>query len=348
MIPIETREKKTIAIHVARTDAKGTYPARRAAILASVLSEEANVVFLTGPASPPVPEGFREISIGRNTTLSDTISVMQPDLLLRDSGSTLQEEVAKIREVVPSIIHFDDFGDGGRLADLVLQTLYEEESENVMEHYVMERNLFIADETFNSYQKIGLQKDRPSPIPHLIISFGEEDPGNLSYRALRHVLQLQIPLKVSVLVGELYSHDISTLRMMALGRRNTKIIQPPYDVAELYSRADIILCGSGYMPYEVAVMGIPCIVLAQNEFELGLGFPKEHHGFIHLGLGRKVKQSNLLNAIMEPLLHEPLRKRAIRKQTQLNLGNGKDTVLEAIRYLLEYPKRDKAMSDMLH
>ncbi|GKV55933.1 hypothetical protein NCCP2222_18800 [Sporosarcina sp. NCCP-2222] len=348
MIPIETREKKTIAIHVARTDAKGTYPARRAAILAKILSEEANVLFLTGPTSPAAPEGFQEITIGRNTTLADTVSVIKPALLLRDSGSTIQEEVDKIRESVSSLIHFDDFGDGGRLADLVLQTLYEEESENVMEHYVMERNLYMADDPFDSYRKIGLQKDRPAPLPHLVISFGEEDPGNLSYRALRHVLQLQIPLKVSVLVGELYPHDVSTLRMMALGRRNTNIVQPPYDTAELYSTADVILCGSGYMPYEVAVMGIPCIVLAQNEFELGLGFPKEHHGFIHLGLGRKVKQSNLLNAIMEPLLHEPLRKRAIRRQTNLNLGNGKDTVLEAIRYLLEYPKRGKAMSDMLH
>ena len=92
-------------------------------------------------------------------------------------------------------------------------------------------------------------------------------------------------------------------------------------------------------------------MLSQNDFELGLAFPKEQHGFVHLGLGRKVKQSNLLNAIMEPLLHETLRKRAIDRQISLNLGDGKETVLETVYYLLEHPKRGtggKAMSDMLH
>ena len=166
---------------------------------------------------------------------------------------------------------------------------------------------------------LGLRKKELSPLPHLVISFGDEDAGNLSYRALRHMLQLQIPLKVTVLVGENYSHDVSELRMMALGRRNTFIQVHPYNLPEVFASADIVLCASGYMPYEVAVMGIPCVILAQNDFELSLAFPKEQHGFIHLGAGRKVKQSSLLNAIMEPFLHEPLRKKAIARQTALGL-----------------------------
>ena len=166
----------------------------------------------------------------------------------------------------------------------------------------LDRESFIADEQMASFKHIGLRKERLGPLPHLVISFGDEDEGNLTYRALRHMMQLQIPLKVTVLIGEQYAHDTSTLRMMALGRRNTTILEHPYNFAEVYAAADVILCASGYMPYEVAVMGIPCVVLAQNDFELGLAFPKEQHGFIHLGLGRKVKQSSLLNAIMEPLL----------------------------------------------
>ena len=57
---------------------------------------------------------------------------------------------------------------------------------------------------------------------------------------------------------------------------------------------------------------------------------------------------------MEPLLHEPLRKKSIARQTALGLGDGKEAVCEAIRYYLEYPKRNtsggagKKTSDMLH
>ena len=56
---------------------------------------------------------------------------------------------------------------------------------------------------------------------------------------------------------------------------------------------------------------------------------------------------------MEPLLHEPLRKKAIERQVALNLGEGKEAVCEAILYYLEYPKREshdekgKETSDMI-
>lgn len=351
MIPIENSKKKTVAFYIARSDGKGSYPARRAALLAQAIINEVNVLFIVGDNSPSPPDGFNSITIGKKANLIQTLRFVRPDLLIRDSGSTISEEVEKIREVVPSILHFDDFGDGGKQADFVIQTLLEETGEEYPDHYTVDRQLFIADPLMRPFKHSGVEKKPPGPLPHLVVSFGEEDEGNLTYRALRHVSQLQIPLKVTILVGEKYPHDISTLRMMALGRRNTIVQQPPYDVAEIYATADVILCASGYMPYEVAVIGIPCVVLSQNDFELGLAFPKEQHGFVHLGLGRKVKQSNLLNAIMEPLLHETLRKRAIDRQISLNLGDGKETVLETVYYLLEHPKRGtggKAMSDMLH
>lgn len=354
VIPIDKQEKKTVAIHISQSDEKGTYPARRTAILAHALAEEATIIFLCGEDSPPAPTGFKSVATRNSTTFLQAIKTIKPDLLLRDSGSTSQEEVEKIRELVPSIIHFDDFGDGSHSADLVFQTLYAESNDKVQDHFVIGIDSFIADEEMTSLKKIGLRKDRPGHLPHLVISFGDEDKGNLTYRALRHMMQLQIPLKVTVLVGEQYAHDTSTLRMMALGRRNTTILEHPHSFAEVCASADIVLCASGYMPYEVAVMGIPCVVLAQNDFELGLAFPKEQHGFIHLGLGRKVKQSSLLNAIMEPLLHESLRKKAIARQAALGIGDGKEKVCEAIRYYLEYPKRKtgkqagKETSDMLH
>lgn len=348
MIPIENPKRKNVAIHISRSNGKGSYPARRANRLAEEIAKEANVIFIAGENSPSPPEDFKSVSIGKNANLLQTLALLQPDLLIRDTGSTIVEEVDKIREIVPSILHFDDFGDGGLKADFVLQTLQEDMNEGYAAHHVVDRKLFIASPSLLAYAKHGLQKPQPGSLPHLVIAFGEEDEGNLSYRALRHVSQLQIPLKVTVLIGEEYAHDISTLQMMALGRRNTTVIKPPYHFEEIYATADVILCSSGYMPYEVAVMGIPCIVLAQNDFELGLAFPNDKQGFAHLGLGRKVKQSNLLNAIMEPLLHESLRKRMIERQLALNLGDGLDKVMETISYLLEYPKRGKTMSDMLH
>ena len=153
------------------------------------------------------------------------------------------------------------------------------------------------------------------------------------------MLQLQIPFKVTVLIGEQYAHDTSALRMMALGRRNTSILEHPYNFAEVCATADVILCASGYMPYEVAVMGIPCVVLAQNDFETELAFPERTSWLYPSWAWTKSETVEFVKRHHGTLLHEPLRKKAIARQTALGLGDGKDAVCEAIRYYLEYPKR---------
>jgi len=353
MIPIDGQLKKRLAIYVSRADGKGTYPFRRADIIARSLPTDIETTFIYEKGTTVESEDYKTVFITNHSSLLKALTELKPDLLLRDSGSTSQDEVSEIKEVVPSIIHFDDFGEGGKLADLVFQTLCPESNEKPLNHYVVGTTSFIVDEKIVPLKHIGQNKKMTRPIPHLVITFGDEDLGNLSYRALRHMMQLQIPLKVTILIGDKYSHDVSELRMMALGRRNTFIKEQPYALEEVLSTADIVLCSSGYMPYEIAYLGIPAVVLAQNEFELSLSFPREKHGFIHLGAGRKVKQSELLNAIMEPLLHEPRRKKAIARQVSLNLGNGKDALCEAILYFIEYPKRTnlgetgKKTSDMV-
>ena len=84
---------------------------------------------LCGTDSPPAPEGFKTVSFTTNAQFLQALATIKPDLLLRDSGSTILEEVEKIAELVPAIIHFDDFGDGGKCADLVFQTLYVESND---------------------------------------------------------------------------------------------------------------------------------------------------------------------------------------------------------------------------
>lgn len=339
---MEGQLQKKLAIYVQEVDGKGTYPIRRAEIIARSLPTTIDIVFIIHHNNTTfIANDFNTVYISNSSELVRKITELQPDLLLRDSGSTAQDEVEKLKRIVPAIIHFDDFGEGGKLTNLVFQTLYTDSNEKPLENYITGIESFISDEQMNPFKHIGLHRKVTRPLPHLVISFGNEDSSNLTYRALRHMLQLQIPLKVTALIGKDYRHDVSELKIMALGRRNTFIIDEPTNVAEFLSTADIVLCTTSYMPYEIGVMGIPCVLLAQNEFELSLAFPKEQHGFIHLGAGRKVKQSSLLNAIMELLLHDHLRKKAISKQVALNLGEGKAMVVEAILYYLQYPNLKK-------
>ncbi|WJY26589.1 hypothetical protein [Sporosarcina trichiuri] len=337
MIPILTQPTKLIAFDLSSADEKNGYPVRRALRIAEELAAEADTVFITSQ-DLALPDTCRRIQAATQRDLLSTLAFLKPDVLVRDCGNTAKEESEAVRNLVPAVLHFDDFGEGGQAADLVIQTLYGDSEFNVTETYKTGIGTFLPDPRADELRRQRDGQTAGDP-PRLLIAFGEIDPGNLTFRAFRHVMNLQIPLNVTILLGPSYAHDDSSLRMMALSRRNTAIKKAPHDFLSLAAASDIVICGGGYMPYDAASLGVPCIVLAQSSFETELQFPSDRDGFTHLGLGRKVKQSNLLNAIMEPLLHDSLRQRDIDRQLSLPLGKEADSVFEAVRYLLEHPKR---------
>jgi len=335
--------KKTAVLHCTDPLAPSGYRARRAVRIAQSLKEAGiDVVFLSGHPLPNAEEaGFRTEKIGGRNALIKAVERLRPDVLLRDDRRSDPAEVAELRSLVPAIIHFDDDGDGSAEADLVFQTLYREPRGESPPNVVNGPAGFIADPSLLRHRRAGTKKASPGDLPHIVVTHGPEDPGDLSRRTLRHLTQLHIPLKVTVLLGEAYAHPADVLQMMALSRKNVTVKRMPYDYGEELASADIVICSSGHIPYDVAFLSIPCIVLAQNEDELAHAFPSEDNGFLPLGLGRKVKQSMLLNAVMEFLLHEPRRKRAVSRQDALGVEDGIGAVSEAVLYYLEYPPRKK-------
>ena len=62
--------------------------------------------------------------------------------------------------------------------------------------------------------------------------------------------------------------------------------------------ADLIFTSAGRTTYEVASIGVPTIVLAQNDRELTHFFASSEFGFINLGLGYNVSNELLLKELV--------------------------------------------------
>ena len=112
--------------------------------------------------------------------------------------------------------------------------------------------------------------------------------------------------------------------MMALSRRHSTIRRGFTEFYNILPKANILIGNALYTPYKAATLGVPYIALAQNELQVQNFYVKESNGFIHLGLGRKIKQSSLQNAVMELLLHEERSSRAIKRQKMLRLSQNND------------------------
>lgn len=134
------------------------------------------------------------------------------------------------------------------------------------------------------------------------VHFGNGDEHNLSFRVLRHLVQLAVPLEIVICITPDYKWDVTALRLLALGRKSTtvKLLANPY---EEMAKSSFIIGDGSYLTKISAFMEKPYIALSQNDEQFTQMMELETYGITHIGLGRKVKQSHLQNALMELYLH---------------------------------------------
>lgn len=277
-----------------------------------------------------------ELCLFRNNAhLLEELNMFNPNCIMYDSGNSEKDLIRRLKVFNCPLIHFDDHGDGGALADLVFQTLYENPKDLSKEHFVYGPTGYIPAHKI-SYKTNNTLQDPP----HIVVAFPYEDPENLTYRTLRHLVQLHIPLQISVLVSDHYKHDIHDLKRFALTRKSIKIISTS-EPESFITTSDIVITSGSYMPFLVSQFQIPCIVLCAHEEEVNYAFPQEVHGFANLGLGRKIKQSYLQNAVMEIILHDNRRNAYIQKQKHFEFNPNLVEVVELIEQTIANKKAEE-------
>ena len=96
------------------------------------------------------------------------------------------------------------------------------------------------------------------------------------------------------------------------------------------SRMDLAITSQGRTVYELASMGVPAIVLAQNEREAKHVFAGIQNGFINLGIGSEADDATVVSTI-EWLMSTPNVRREMRRlQLQKDFSKGHERVIRLI------------------
>ena len=199
-------------------------------------------------------------------------------IFINDILSTSLDYMIGLRSVMPErgkIINFEDAGEGSEYADLVFNALiHSQTTGNIYDG----EQYYIAPRLFLMYEPIAIKIQ----VKAVFISFGGADPQNYTDRLLGIITKLKY-------------HDLKFV--IALGRAKQNVeelmefnkydnIDVYYDVKnmpELMSECDIAFTSRGRTPYELAILGIPTIVLSQNVREEGHSFISDKNGFMYLG-----------------------------------------------------------------
>ena len=266
-----------------------------------------------------------EVVIQSREDIADDVDALDPDLVINDRLDTTVDYMNAVRRPGRLVVNFEDLGPGAAHADLVINAIYPERDLHP-KHYFGPRYYCPRPEFVVS-------KAAPAraPVREVLVTFGGTDPNNLTARVVRLIAPLakRHGVHVRVILGLGYQHEP---RVEA--EEGISVLTSVANMAVHMRSADIVFTSAGRTTFEVACVGTPTIVIAQNERELTHLFATNDHGFLNLGLAKDVADAQIVDGF-ERLVGDPtVRQEMQERMTAVDLKGGQDRVRSLIEGLL--------------
>lgn len=197
---------------------------------------------------------------------------------INDILTTSIDYMIGLRSVLPNakIINFEDDGEGIIKADLVFNALYEQGESS---HILGGEKYYISGKTFMFYEAIEIKEK----VERVFISFGGADPKNYSDRLLNIISKEEYKeYEFLVVLGRAKENVEALLEYNKYP--NIKVLHDVSNMPELMVSCDVGVTSRGRTGYELALLGIPTIAMAQNKREEKHGFVCNENGFTYIGL----------------------------------------------------------------
>jgi len=255
--------------------------------------------------------------------LFNILSVKKYDLFVNDILNTTVDYMVALKACHPAkkIINFEDDGEGIYKADLIINALYENP---LVEHMKAGERYYICPKTFLFYQPIKIR----NKVEDIFISFGGADPQNYTDRLIEIIKKEKFSqYNFTIVIGR--AKDNVDYLMSFNSNPNINVYFDIKNMPELMFNCDIAITSRGRTGYELALLGIPTIAMAQNTREEKHGFVSHENGFNYIGLNpsNTVIESNI-DMYIGLSKHERLENQA--KLLEHDLRNGRKRVLNLI------------------
>lgn len=247
----------------------------------------------------------------------------KPDIVINDILNTDIAYMQKVKENAKRVINFEDIGEGAKYADAVINALYERDNVgntfNGFEFYCIREEFFEAK----------INEFHPQ-VKNMLIIFGGSDPSNLTARLYNVCQKLHRTFKdvqFHIVTGLGYKYKLQDDK-----KSNIFVHRDVMRVSKYMQHADLAITSQGRTIYELAYMGIPSIVLAQNKREQEHSFASLKNGFINLGMGKLQNESTIYNTISwlmnTPQVRQEMREALLEKDFSKGRKRVKNIILD--------------------
>jgi len=254
----------------------------------------------------------------------EAINSLSPHILINDILNTEYGFIEKLKEQGIFTVNFEDMGEGAEIADIVINALYDDGLPYSNHYYG--KDYYCLKEEFYSIPPKGVNRK----VSNILVTFGGTDPNNFTKKILNVLKDIPGEFSINVVAGMGYSHIEEIVELSKNIDKEVGVYNNIKSMSEFMRKADLIFSSAGRTMYEIASIGVPAIILCQNDRELMHIFGGSENGFINLGLGVNVSD-NKIKRITEDLIENfPLREDMINKMKSIDLKAGADRVLNII------------------
>ncbi|MBR4169512.1 MAG: UDP-2,4-diacetamido-2,4,6-trideoxy-beta-L-altropyranose hydrolase [Lachnospiraceae bacterium] len=249
---------------------------------------------------------------------------IRPDILVNDILDTTEEYMTMVIKYCKRVINFEDVGSGAKYADAVINALYEK-GEKLHNEYYGSKYFCIRDEFLEEHPK-----EFSETVENILVIFGGADPSDLTGRLYEicKVLHDKHPkINFHFLLGFAYPHKD---QIVTDEEHRIYVHNDVKRVSAYMNKMDLAVTSQGRTVYELASMGVPSIVLAQNEREAEHVFAGIQNGFINMGIGSKQDALTIISTIRWLIATPKVREEMQKLQLSKDFSKGQDRVIRLI------------------
>jgi CMP-N-acetylneuraminic acid synthetase/spore coat polysaccharide biosynthesis predicted glycosyltransferase SpsG len=252
------------------------------------------------------------------------INEIKPDIVINDILDTTKEYILSLKEMGIKVFNFEDLGSGAEFADGVFNALYPG-SVPSGNFYTGEKYYCARNEFLNLQPKEINQK-----VENVLITFGGTDPNDLTLKTLNAISKSNYDFNIKIIIGPGYTKDDSLYEKIKSLDRKIEVFRSVKNMADHMLNADVIFSSAGRTMYEIAMVGTPAIIIAQNYREMTHLFGHNYNGFINLGIHLENDEVKILNTFERLIFDVELRKRMNKRMLDHDLTKGLQRVLDII------------------
>ncbi|MBL4889580.1 MAG: hypothetical protein JKX97_06130 [Candidatus Lindowbacteria bacterium] len=266
---------------------------------------------------------------------ADVIMETGPGIVIFDVGPTSHKRLESFKEAGVLIVTFDDLGDGRYLADLVVDTNLDEKN-NPRKLETTTRYLLGPDYAIFSRACMNARDKRKkiNGVDKVIVTCGGSDPSGATPKIVEALGRLDTEVDVEIVVGPGFSHGEKLNKALLDSPRSFSLVESPDDLPLRMRTADIGIISGGLTLFEASYLGLPSIVISQNNAqEKNVGPFAKIDGVIYLGLASSNPYQQLLPEVKK-LTAKETRNKMSKTVSDFVDGKGVDRFVHAVQDML--------------